>query len=209
MKSHPLYSCPLLVCQVCFQTVPFEQKGHETIWCDRCGSKILKTKPRSVQPALAFSTTALIFYVPANFYPFMSIELYGNRNSSTIWGGIVSLAESGSVSIALIIFLASMVIPFLKLLALFYLAATAGIQRRPRFKTKLYHLIEALGRWSMLDIFLLAVLIAIMKLGPWTTVDPEPGSFFFALVVIFTMLASKYFDPLLLWKEKNDKLSQI
>ena len=88
--------------------------------CQRCGHSHKNLRPKSARLTLAFSLTALILYIPANIFPFMTIELYGNRNSSTIWGGIVSLAESGSLAIALIVFLASMLIPFVKLVILFY-----------------------------------------------------------------------------------------
>lgn len=162
-------------------------------------------KPKSAELTLAYSLTALILYFPANIFPFMTIELYGNRNSSTIWSGIVSLLDSGSWVIGLVVFFASMVIPCLKLITLFYLALFAKHSAHPRLLTRLYHLIEAIGRWSMLDIFLLAVLVAIMKLGPWTSVKPELGSLLFVFVVIFTMLASSSFDPRLLWEVKNAK----
>ena len=155
---------------------------------------------------MIFSLTALIFYFPANIFPFMTIEMYANKNTATIWGGIVSLADSGSWLIAIIVFLASMLIPFVKLVILFYLGLTARNKKNPRFKTKLYHMVEAIGRWSMLDIYLMAVLVAIMKLGRWTTVEPRVGSLLFAFVVIFTMLASAYFDPKLLWKDENDEV---
>ncbi|MBC7371713.1 MAG: paraquat-inducible protein A [Bdellovibrionaceae bacterium] len=158
--------------------------------------------------SLAFSLTALVFYIPANIYPFMTIELYGNRHSSTIWGGIVELNNAGSWPIALIVLLASLIIPFFKLIILFYLALTANNHQHSRFKTRLYTIVEAIGRWSMLDIFLLAVLVAIMKLGPWTHVEPGLGSLLFAMVVIFTMLASAYFDPQLLWERENGKSSK-
>ncbi len=165
----------------------------------------MKSASHSIHSTLAFSLTALILYIPANLFPFMTIELYGNRNSSTIWTGVVALAESGSVAIALVVFLASIVIPFIKLALLFYLALSAKQKKHPNFKNRLYQIIEAIGRWSMLDIFLLAVLVAIMKLGPWTTVEPGLGALLFALVVIFTMLASASFDPQLLLKDENEE----
>lgn len=154
---------------------------------------------------LAFSFTALVLYIPANIYPFMTIELYGNRNSSTIWSGVVSLFESGAWAVALVVFLASLFIPLLKLAILFYLALSARTKRHPQFKNFLYKMVEAIGRWSMLDIFLLAVLVAVVKLAPWAHVQPEFGSLMFLLVVVFTMLASAYFDPKLLWEEENDR----
>jgi paraquat-inducible protein A len=195
------------MCKTCSHPIPIEEGASGDVDCDRCGHKNYRASPKSASWSLAFSLTALILYIPANLYPFMTIELYGSRNSSTIWGGIVSLNEGGSWPIALIVFLASMLIPFCKLIILFYLGLTASSGQHPRFKTKLYNIVEAIGRWSMLDIFLLAVLVAIMKLGPWTTVRPELGSLLFALVVIFTMLASEYFDPQLLWEDKDGKRS--
>lgn len=196
-----------LICNVCSQPIPSPEGLQKTLVCNRCGHKHEKLKPKSARLTLVFSMTALILYIPANLFPFMTIELYGSRNSSTIWGGIVSLAESGSLAIAIIVFLASMLIPFVKLVILFYLTSFTR-QKNPKFNTKLYHMVESIGRWSMLDIFLLAVLVAIMKLGPWTAVEPGIGSLLFAIVVIFTMLASAYFDPQLLWEEENEKLGE-
>ncbi|AFY00838.1 paraquat-inducible protein A [Bdellovibrio bacteriovorus] len=148
---------------------------------------------QSQQLTLAFSITALVLYIPANLLPFMSIELYGRRNTATIWDGIVSLAEAGSWPIAIIVFLASILIPLLKLVILFYLSLGAA-DANPQLQDRLYRIVEAIGRWSMLDIFLLAIMIAILKLGKWATVEPKPGALLFALVVIFTMLASAYFE---------------
>lgn len=114
----------------------------------------------------------------------------------------MSLVDAGSWPIAVIIFLASIVIPLLKLLILFYLALTAHNSTHAVFKTRLYHFVEVIGRWSMLDIFLLAVLVALMKLGHWANVQPEIGSLLFAGVVVFTMLASAKFDPRLFWEDQ-------
>jgi len=192
------------MCHACAHSIPVTEGFTGPIECDRCGHVNRKLRPKSANLTLSFALTALVFYIPANVFPFMSIELYGSRNSSTIWTGILSLVHGGSWFIALVVFVASMVVPFLKLAALFYLALTAHRKTAPKFKTRLYYAIEAIGRWSMLDIFLLAVLVAIMKLGPWTTVEPEIGSLMFALVVIFTMLSSAYFDPRLLWEDENE-----
>lgn len=193
-------------CKICSHSIPVQDGLHATHTCDRCGHKTRRT-PKSAQLTVAFSLTALIFYIPANIFPFMTVELYGNRNSSTIWGGILELANSGSWFIAIVVFLASLLIPVLKLLILFYLSFSAHHKKHPGFKTKMYHFVEAIGRWSMLDIFLLAVLVAMMKLGKFTTVEPELGSAMFLMVVIFTMLASAYFDPQLLWEDEVDDKS--
>lgn len=195
-KQNPLFYS----CHICANHNLLPADPSEKLECVRCGEKTNHYKPKSVEAALVFTITALILFIPANFFPFMTINMYGRQNSSTVWGGVVSLIESGSWPIALIVFLASLVIPILKLLILFYLTATAKNKTNQLFKTKLYRVIETIGRWSMLDIFLLAVLVAIMKLGPWTYVQPEIGSLFFALVVVFTMLASANFNPQLLWE---------
>ena len=128
----------------------------------------------------------------------MTIEMYGKSNSSNIWNGVVQLSEGGSFAIAGIVFLASIVIPFLKLIILFYLSLTTKSNKNQKMKTRLYFMVEAIGRWSMLDIFLLAVMVAVLKLDHWANVTPEIGSVLFAGVVIFTMLASAFFNPLLI-----------
>ena len=200
--ANPAHSqSPVHHCKVCSEALPPTTSWSAT--CTKCGSTDSSHRPRSVQASLAFTLTALIFYVPSMVFPFMTIDLYGKRNSSTIWAGIESLAESGSVGIAFIVFTASILLPALKLLILFYLGVTAKSGKRQRFKTKLFHFIETIGRWSMLDIFLLAVLVAILKISPWTSVKAEPGAAMFALVVVFTMLASATFDPRVLWQRKE------
>ena len=190
-------------CEVCFQSN--EVVEGSVLVCSQCGHKDRRFTHRSARLSLVFSLTALIFYFPANLFPFMTIELYGNRNSSTIWTGITSLAQQRSYAIAIVVFLASVLIPLLKLLILFYLSLSGRNGQHSRFKMKLYDFVEVIGRWSMLDIFLLAVLVAMVKLGHWTTVKPEIGSGLFLLVVIFTMMSSSYFDPRILWSRKNEK----
>jgi len=190
-----------LKCDVCSQQL--NASSDYSVVCERCG-KSHSIYPKSTLLTVVFSLTALIFYIPANIFPFMTMELYGNRTSSTIWQGVVSLYDSGSAFIAIIVFLASIFIPLVKLMALFYLAMTARTPTHQRFKTKLYHSVEAIGRWSMLDIFLLAVLVALIKLGHWTQVEPEIGASLFALVVIFTLLASANFDPKLIWEDIDE-----
>lgn len=194
---------PSRPCSICTHSV--EVVEGQVIVCPQCGHRDRRATIRSARLSLVFSLTALIFYIPANMFPFMTIELYGNRNSSTIWSGIVSLMEQRSYAIALVVFLASILIPIVKLLILFYLALASTNGHRSRFKMNLYHFVEAIGRWSMLDIFLLAILVAMVKLGNWTSVQPEMGAAMFALVVIFTMMASAYFDPRILWERKNEE----
>jgi paraquat-inducible protein A len=192
-----------ILCEECAHPVPVTGSLRLALTCERCGHHIHKLKPKSRSMTLAFALTALIFYFPANMMPFMTMELYGQKTSSTIWQGVVQLHQHGDTLIAVVIFLASLLIPLLKLLVLFFICATSRIQKLARLNTHMYRAIELIGRWSMLDIFLLAVLVAIMKLGPMTRVVPEPGALMFLFVVIFTMLASASFDPRLLWNTEN------
>jgi len=157
---------------------------------------------RSERATLVFTLTALIFYIPANLFPFMTIEFYGRRNSATIWSGVTSLFQQRAYTVAVIVFLASILIPILKLIILLYLSLTARNGRNLGFKKSLVNFVEAIGRWSMLDIFLLAILVALVKLGHLAAVNPEKGSFLFALVVVFTMMASYCFDSEILGVKK-------
>ncbi|UYL07257.1 paraquat-inducible protein A [Bdellovibrio sp. SKB1291214] len=191
-------------CKICGAPLGDEGTARFVV-CEKCGTINQVAKNASAHVSLACSLTALILYLPANMLPFMTLEVYGNKNTATIWGGIVTLSEGGAWGIAMVVFLASIVVPVVKLIILFYLGLTANTSGQERFKTRLYNFVEAIGRWSMLDIFLLAVLVAIMKMGPWAHAEPGAGAWMFALVVIFTMLSSAYFDPSTIWKNSQDE----
>ncbi len=141
---------------------------------------------------LSLSLTALILSVPANLFPFMRLEFYGQGNDSTIWGGVQALYQSGELFVALVIFVASLVIPNLKIFALIYLSSRF---MQPHTVTKrdlyLHRAVEVLGRWSMLDIFLVAILVAMMKFGHFGQVSIKSGAIYFLLVVITTMTVSE------------------
>ncbi|OAI50428.1 hypothetical protein AYO46_10180 [Betaproteobacteria bacterium SCGC AG-212-J23] len=158
----------------------------------------------SLHVTAALSLAALVLYVPANISPILHMELYGAQSDNTIWDGVVSLAQHNEWVVAVIVFMASMVIPLFKLAGLFFLVVSSMLHkgRRSRWRTGLYKLIDAVGPWAMLDVFLLAVLVALVKLGQLATVVPGPGLFAFAGVVVFTMLASSAFDPKLLWEQR-------
>jgi paraquat-inducible protein A len=190
-------------CEICYYSNDIVEGS--VLICKQCGHKDRRFTNRSAKLSLVFSLTAMIFYIPANIFPFMTIELYGDKNSSTIWTGILSLLDQRSYAIALVVFLASILIPILKLLIIFYLSMSGRNGRHSKFKMELYGFVEAIGRWSMLDIFLLAILVAMVKLGHWTSVRPEAGAGMFALVVISTMLSSAYFDPRILWEQSREK----
>jgi paraquat-inducible protein A len=172
--------------------------------CARCASQLARHRPESLGRTAAFSLAALTLYVPANIYPILQMNLYGVRSESTVWDGCRSLFEHGEILVAVVVFLASMVIPFLKLAGLFILAATASIgsARRRRARTWIVRAIDVVGPWAMLDVFLLAVLVALVKLGELATVLPGPGLLAFTAMVVLTILASSSFDPRLIWDHR-------
>jgi paraquat-inducible protein A len=171
--------------------------------CIRCGSFMGgRSSVRSLEITAALSLAALVLYVPANIYPIMKMHLYGGYSESTVWDGIVLLMTNDQWFVAVVVFLASMVIPLVKLAGLFALVVTSrmGWGRRLRSRTQLYKFIDAIGPWAMLDVFLLAVLIALVKLNTWATVLPGPGLVAFTAMVVLTMFASAAFDPKLIWQ---------
>ncbi len=171
--------------------------------CCRCGSTLAKAKANSLARTAAFSLAALIFYVPANTYPILRMEFYGAYSENTIWDGCVRLFQDGQWLVATIVFLASILVPLFKMLGLFFLVTTAKLKstRRQRQRTWVYRIIEIVGPWAMLDVFLLAILVALVRLKQLATVLPGPGLLAFTAVVVFTILASASFDPKLIWPQ--------
>jgi len=173
--------------------------------CIRCGSFVAaRSSTRSLEVTAALSLAALVLYVPANIYPIMKLHLHGAYSESTVWDGVAMLITHDQWFVAIIVFLASMVIPLVKLAGLFSLVVTAGMGwgRRLRNRTRLYKFIEAIGPWAMLDVFLLAVLVALVKLSAWAKILPGPGLVAFTAMVVLTMLASAAFDPKLIWQRQ-------
>jgi paraquat-inducible protein A len=171
--------------------------------CTRCGSFLAaRRSTSSLHVTAALSLAALVLYVPANVYPIMKMYLHGAYSESTVWDGIKILMDHHEWAVAVIVFLASMVIPLVKLAGLFSLVVTSrmGWGRRLRGRTHLYKFIDAIGPWAMLDVFLLAVLVALVKLQGWAEILPGTGLFAFTAMVVLTMLASAAFDPKLIWQ---------
>jgi paraquat-inducible protein A len=174
--------------------------------CFRCGAFLgVRRSSASLHATAALSLAALILYVPANIYPILHMELYGVESDSTIWDGVVNLAQHDQWVVAVIVFLASLAIPLLKLTGLFFLVVSSLVEkgRRRRWRTGLYKFIDAVGPWAMLDVFLLAVLVALVRLGQLATVLPGRGLIAFTAVVVLTLLASAAFDPRLIWKQQE------
>lgn len=151
-----------------------------------------------------------MFYIPANAFPITHTSALGSVQSDTIISGVIYFIHSGSWPIALIIFVASVFVPLLKLLILITLLISVqrGWQWRPIDRTRLYHLTEAIGRWSMLDIFVVTILVALVHLGALANIEAGSGALYFGAVVVVTMLAAESFDPRLIWdniEEFNDR----
>lgn len=169
--------------------------------CSRCGARIGARTHGSLERTAALTLAALVFFVPANAYPILRMDFHGAYSESTVWDGCVKLFQQGQWLVAAIVFLASMAIPFTKLLGLFYLsgAALRGSPIGARERARVHRFMVLIGPWAMLDVFLLAVLVALVRLEQIATVLPGPGLFAFAAVVVLTILASASFDPKLLW----------
>jgi len=174
--------------------------------CGRCGSVVRERKTGSLATTTALALAALILYVPANVYPILSMSFYGVYSENTVWDGCVSLFRAGQWHVAVIVFLASIAIPLLKLVGLFFLVTTArfGPSIGPRRRLWVHRFIELIGPWAMLDVFLVAVLVALVKLDELATVLPGPGLVAFTAVVVLTILASASFDPALIWKKTEE-----
>jgi paraquat-inducible protein A len=144
---------------------------------------------------------AAALYVPANLLPIMTVVELGDVTENTIIGGMLSFWRSGAYPIALVIFTASILIPLLKIIALSWLclAATGWLHPSPEMLGRIYWFTELMGRWSMIDIFVVGILVALVQLGNYMTITPGPGALAFAGVVVLTMFAAMSFDPRLLW----------
>lgn len=172
--------------------------------CTRCGATIERRRRASLERTAALSIAAMAMYLPANLLPLLSIERFGVRQESTVWQGVSQLYERGSWGVATIVFFASMVIPLAKLMGLAWLSLTAGRTTARRERARLHRLLDFLGPWAMLDVFLVAVLVALVKFGDLAIVLPGPGLAAYATLVILSMLATASFDPRLVWENDSD-----
>lgn len=174
--------------------------------CPRCGEPSHHRKPNSIQRTLALLITAVVLYVPANMLPVFRTVTFGVGQDHTIVGGVVDLADAGSWELALIVFVASVVVPVFKISALFTLIWVSHHHRAKQLQqhAKLFRVVEAIGHWSMLDVFVIALLVALVQFGSIATIEPASGAIAFGLVVVLTMLASLSFDPRLMWDASGD-----
>jgi paraquat-inducible protein A len=193
----------IVACPACGQAQRLEAgRAGRVFECMRCGAFLGGAPERdSLHLTAALTLAALVLYVPANLYPILRMYWSGAYSESTVWDGVVGLARSNQWFVATVVFLASIAIPLFKLVTLFYLVASAQLRSRalPGLRARLWRFVDVIGPWAMLDVFLLAVLVALVKLRTLATVLPGPGLTAFCAVVVLTILASSTFDPRLIW----------
>jgi paraquat-inducible protein A len=192
------HSCHLL-CRINFS------KAGESLVCPRCGSTLHQRKPNSLKRTWALVLAAVIFYIPANLLPVTVAISFGKAQADTIMSGVIYFVATGMWPIALVIFVASILVPMLKLSILIFLLIS--VQRkstwRPKDRTRLYRITEAVGRWSMVDIYVVTILVALVNVGNLATIKAGAGAGFFAAVVVITIFAAMSFDPRLIWDAKE------
>ena len=193
----------IALCSVCHKASSIE---HE--YCPRCHAKLQVRHKNSVAWTMALLITAALFYIPANLFPIMTTTVLGEPKGSTIIGGVVLFIQDGSYFVAFVIFTASVLIPLMKMLAIAWLCYCCKSNARFSAKelTNMYRLVEFIGKWSMIDVFVVALLVALVQLSGLMSIEPGTALRAFALVVVLTMLSAHQFDVRLLWdKMNNDK----
>ena len=191
--AHGLFACD--TCSL------LNQVDAQDLTCARCGARLYARRPASLQQGWDYLAAATILYLPANVLPVLHTGSIFGRQTDTIMSGVVHLWATGSWYLAVIVFIASIVVPLAKIVSLAFLMRTA--QRastwNPLRRAKLYRITHQIGRWSMVDIFVGATLVALVHLGPFANIEPGPAAIAFGAVVVLTMLASMSFDPRLTW----------
>ena len=195
----------LLVCHCCGVLNSNKTELKDELRCQRCNSKLHYRKPNSLSRTLALVLAASILYIPANLYPMTIMTSILGNQQDTIFTGVIYFWTDGDYLVATIIFCASIFIPLLKLLILYFLLAVVHLQRKqkiyfsPKRCAQLYRLVELVGRWSMIDVFVVSLLTALIQMQSLATIIAGPGAVAFASVVVFTLFASLSFDPRIIW----------
>lgn len=187
-----------------------ERQGHAApdapLACPRCGTHLHHRNPRSLERAWAYTWAAIVLYLPANLLPVMTTISLQGAVDHTILGGIHELWMNRDWGLAVIVFVASVAVPIVKIASLVLLLLSAGRNSTwcSRERTALWRGIEAVGHWSMLDVFVVVLLVGMIHFGPLAGVEPEPGLVAFGAVVVLTILGVSSFDPRLLWPDPAD-----
>lgn len=189
----------LRVCTRCRVTVHAVGEGQS--FCPRCEAPLHERRPQSLSTTAALVVTAALLYIPANVLPVMHTHTFFSDEDDTIMSGVISLAQQGSWPIAILVFFASIVVPLLKLVAMSDILFVIWRKRvrHARQRSRLFRVVEFVGRWSMLDVFAMSLLASLVQIQSLATIQIRPGAFAFAAVVVLTMLAAQSFDERLLW----------
>jgi paraquat-inducible protein A len=181
-----------------------DRPGRDAVRCWRCSGVVRARIPDSLQKTTAYLVAAAILYLPANLLPVMRTSTVLADEDDTILSGVMVLLHQGSWPLAVLVFFASIVVPLLKILSLGTLVAmsAAGLQTHQLARARLYRVLDFVGRWSMLDVYVVTLLVALVRMGKLATVTPGPGAPAFATVVVLTMLAARSYDPRLIWDPK-------
>lgn len=196
----------LVGCERCGQL----QRLGEHRDCQRCGARLHPRRPDSLQRTWALLLAAAICCFPAHLYPIMITTSLGSSQPSTIIGGVLQFIAHGDWPIAAVIFVASVLIPFGKIMTLAWLCWSSRHQapQDMHAQMRLYRVTEWIGRWSMIDVFVVAIVVALVRLGNLLSIQPGPGGLAFAAVVVLTMLAAFSFDPRLIWDQQEQHANE-
>lgn len=198
----------IVTCHACGKTWRISSITNK---CPHCDGHLFSRKPNSINRCWAYLIAACLMYIPANLMPIMITSTLFDTEKSTILGGIIYFWVSGEWSLAVLVFIASFLVPLLKMFSLMFLlvASQYGSPRGLRQRTQLYKVLEFIGRWSMLDVFVVALLVGLVQIPGYASIVPGGGIVAFSAVVVLTMLASMNFDPRLAWDaiEKNQLLA--
>lgn len=196
----------LMSCHICAQLAHLPAGDGHHLRCPRCGAPMHMRKPASISTTWALVIASILLYIPANLLPMMVTASLMGSQEDTIMSGVVFLWQSGSWPLAAVVFFASVMVPLLKIIALIYL--TASVQRRSRQnllqRARLYRMVEFVGRWSMLDIYVITILVALVHFQGLAIIQAGPAAVAFGAVVVLTMFAAMSFDPRLIWDPLTD-----
>ncbi len=178
---------------------------HPEVHCPRCHAPVHTRKAQAIERTWALLIGAVLLYIPANVLPIMKVTSLGRGQADTIMSGVIHLLFHGMWPLAAIVFFASVAVPMAKLAALAYLCISVqrGSAAKPVERTKMYRLTEVLGRWSMVDIYVVTILAALVQAGALAQVEAQSGAIFFGACVVVTMIAAESFDPRLIWDRRG------
>lgn len=188
----------LVACTGCTRVWPM---GTPT--CARCGARLVSRDPRSLSRVWAWWLAGIMAYIPANIWPMLQTRTLAYNQSDTILGGAMELVRHGAWGVGIIIIVASVLIPIGKFIAIAALARAVrrGARTSAETRQRIYEIVEYIGRWSMIDVFVVAILTALVQLSVVASIQPGPAALAFALSVIFTMFSAQAFDPRLIWDD--------